>query len=203
MDVKTIHTTELETNTYVVVNGGKAFVVDPGDGAEEIAAYVKERGAETEAVLLTHAHFDHIGAVAALQRGGAKVIIHAEDAPLINSFKNLAFYTGKTVEKFTPDITVKGGEELTVADVKVRIVHTPGHTRGGVCYIADDIIFTGDTLFELSYGRTDFPTGSFAELKNSLLNKLFKLKGDYKVYPGHGNPTALDFEREHNPILTD
>lgn len=203
MDIKTFHTTELETNTYAVVNGGKAFVVDPGDGADEIAAYVKERGAETEAVLLTHAHFDHIGAVAALQRGGAKVIIHAADAPLIGSFKNLAFYAGKKVEKFTPDITVRGGEELTVAGISVHVIHTPGHTAGGVCYVAEDCIFSGDTLFELSYGRTDFPTGSFAELKNSLLNKLFAMKGDYKVYPGHGNPTMLSFEREHNPVLTD
>ena len=85
----------------------------------------------------------------------------------------------------------------------VRVIHTPGHTAGGVCYVAEDCIFSGDTLFELSYGRTDFPTGSFKELKNSVVNRLFALQGDYKVYPGHGAPTTLDFERAHNPILTD
>ena len=107
------------------------------------------------------------------------------------------------MEHFTPDVTVSGGETLDVAGIAVKVMHTPGHTAGGVCYIAEDCIFSGDTLFELSYGRTDFPTGSFKELKNSIVNKLFALKGDYKVFPGHGAPTTLQFEREHNPVLTD
>lgn len=203
MKIITIRTTALETNTYLVLNGAEAFVVDPGDNAEGILSAAKEEGAEVKWVLLTHAHFDHTGAVAALQAAGALVVMHRDDVPLISSFRNLAFYAGCKVDKFVPDVVVSGAETLDVCGLDVRVIHTPGHTSGGVCYIVGDSIFSGDTLFELSYGRTDFPTGSFKELKNSVVNKLFALKGDYKVYPGHGAPTTLQFEREHNPILTD
>lgn len=203
MKTITFHTTALETNTYLALNGERAFVVDPGADADKILAAAEAEGAKIEWVLLTHAHFDHIGGVAELQRAGAQVVLHRDDLGIVSSFKNLAFYAGVKVEKFLPDVTVSGGETLHVAGVKVRVIHTPGHTAGGVCYVADDIIFTGDTLFELSYGRTDFPTGSFKELKNSVLNKLFVLPGDYRLLPGHGAPTTLAFEREHNPILTD
>lgn len=203
MKTITFHTTALETNTYLAINGERAFVVDPGADADKILAAAEAEGAKIEWVLLTHAHFDHIGGVAELQRAGAQVVLHCDDLGIVSSFKNLAFYAGVKVEKFLPDVTVSGGETLDVAGVKVRVIHTPGHTAGGVCYVADDIIFTGDTLFELSYGRTDFPTGSFKELKNSVLNKLFVLPGDYRLLPGHGAPTTLAFEREHNPILTD
>ena len=203
MKTVTFHTTALETNTYLALNGERAFVVDPGADADKILAAAEAEGAKIEWVLLTHAHFDHIGGVAELQRAGAQVVLHRDDLSIVSSFKNLAFYAGVKVEKFLPDVTVSGGETLDVAGVKVRVIHTPGHTAGGVCYVADDIIFTGDTLFELSYGRTDFPTGSFKELKNSVLNKLFVLPGDYRLLPGHGAPTTLAFEREHNPILTD
>lgn len=203
MKTITFHTTALETNTYLALNGERAFVVDPGADADKILAAAEAEGAKIEWVLLTHAHFDHIGGVAELQHAGAQVVLHRDDLGIVSSFKNLAFYAGVKVEKFLPDVTVSGGETLDVAGVKVRVIHTPGHTAGGVCYVADDIIFTGDTLFELSYGRTDFPTGSFKELKNSVLNKLFVLPGDYRLLPGHGAPTTLAFEREHNPILTD
>lgn len=200
MKILTLTTTELATNTYIMVNGKEAFVVDPGDNADAILAAAAQEGATITEVLLTHGHYDHIGAVAELQRKGALVIMHRDDVHLTSSFKNLAFYSGKTVDKFLPDVTVSGGETLNVAGLDVRVIHTPGHTEGGVCYIVGDAIFSGDTLFELSYGRTDFPTGDFAKLKNSIVNKLFTLKENYTVYPGHGNPSTLDFERDNNPI---
>lgn len=203
MKIVTLHTTMLETDTYVVINGGRAFVVDPGADAERIIAAAEAEGAKIEWVLLTHAHFDHIGAAAALQREGAQIVLHRDDVKLIKSFQNLSVLAGVKVEHFTPDVTVAGGETLDVAGVSVKVIHTPGHTAGSVCYVAGDVIFSGDTLFALSYGRTDFPTGSFAQLKNSVVNKLFALEGDYKVLPGHEGPTTLDYERAHNPILTD
>ena len=203
MKIVTLHTTMLETDTYVVINGGRAFVVDPGADAERIIAAAEAEGAKIEWVLLTHAHFDHIGAAAALQREGAQIVLHRDDVKLIKSFQNLSVLAGVKVEHFTPDVTVAGGETLDVAGVSVKVIHTPGHTEGSVCYVAGDVIFSGDTLFALSYGRTDFPTGSFAQLKNSVVNKLFALEGDYKVLPGHEGPTTLDYERAHNPILTD
>ena len=203
MKIITLHTTMLETGTYVVINGGRAFVVDPGADAERIIAAAEAEGAKIEWVLLTHAHFDHIGAAAALQREGAQIVLHRDDVKLIKSFQNLSVLAGVKVEHFTPDVTVAGGETLDVAGVSVKVIHTPGHSAGSVCYVAGDVIFSGDTLFALSYGRTDFPTGSFAQLKNSVVNKLFALEGDYKVLPGHEGPTTLDYERAHNPILTD
>ena len=203
MKIVTLHTTMLETGTYVVINGGRAFVVDPGADAERIIAAAEAEGAKIEWVLLTHAHFDHIGAAAALQREGAQIVLHRDDVKLVKSFQNLSVLAGVKVEHFTPDVTVAGGETLDVAGVSVKVIHTPGHTAGSVCYVAGDVIFSGDTLFALSYGRTDFPTGSFAQLKNSIVNKLFALEGDYKVLPGHEGPTTLDYERAHNPILTD
>ena len=203
MKIVTLHTTMLETGTYDVINGGRAFVVDPGADAERIIAAAEAEGAKIEWVLLTHAHFDHIGAAAALQREGAQIVLHRDDVKLIKSFQNLSVLAGVKVEHFTPDVTVAGGETLDVAGVSVKVIHTPGHTAGSVCYVAGDVIFSGDTLFALSYGRTDFPTGSFAQLKNSVVNKLFALEGDYKVLPGHEGPTTLDYERAHNPILTD
>ena len=203
MKIVTLHTTMLETGTYIVINGGRAFVVDPGADAERIIAAAEAEGAKIEWVLLTHAHFDHIGAAAALQRDGAQIVLHRDDVKLIKSFQNLSVLAGVKVEHFTPDVTVAGGETLDVAGVSVKVIHTPGHTAGSVCYVAGDVIFSGDTLFALSYGRTDFPTGSFAQLKNSVVNKLFALEGDYKVLPGHEGPTTLDYERAHNPILTD
>lgn len=203
MKIVTLHTTMLETGTYVVINGGRAFVVDPGADAGRIIAAAEAEGAKIEWVLLTHAHFDHIGAAAALQREGAQIVLHRDDVKLIKSFQNLSVLAGVKVEHFTPDVTVAGGETLDVAGVSVKVIHTPGHTAGSVCYVAGDVIFSGDTLFALSYGRTDFPTGSFAQLKNSVVNKLFALEGDYKVLPGHEGPTTLDYERAHNPILTD
>ncbi len=203
MTITTFVTSPLDTNTYVVLNGDRAFVVDPGGRAEEIAAFVKKEGAVLEAVLLTHGHFDHTGGVAALQRDGAQVFLHRDDARLASSVANLAAVAGYSVEHFVPDITLVGGEKLTVAGVPVSVIHTPGHTAGGVCYDLGDTLFTGDTLFELSYGRTDFPSGNFAELKNSVLNRLFNLDGDRRVCAGHGAPTTLEFERKHNPIASD
>ncbi len=200
--MKLIHilTSPLDTNTYVVINGGEAFVVDPGDGADEIMRLIRAEGAKLTAVLLTHGHADHIGAVAALQREGAHVFIHRNDFDIASSFKNMAFALGYTVEKFTPDVLLAGGETLAIAGLKVKVMHTPGHTAGGVCYIVGNKIFTGDTLFYMSYGRTDFPTGNFKELKNSIINKLFALNEDYEVFSGHGDTTTLDFERRNNPV---
>ena len=135
MKTITFHTTALETNTYLALNGERAFVVDPGADADKILAAAEAEGAKIEWVLLTHAHFDHIGGVAELQRAGAQVVLHRDDLGIVSSFKNLAFYAGVKVEKFLPDVTVSGGETLDVAGVKVRVIHTPGHTAGGVCYV--------------------------------------------------------------------
>lgn len=209
MNIIRFITSPIETNTYLVVNGGRAFVVDPGGDAEKLFAASVECKAQIEAVLITHAHFDHIGGVAELQRlvaengGDVKIVMHKADADKIKSFKNLAFSAGKTVEPFTPDVLLSGGETLNAAGIEIKVIHTPGHSEGGVCYMSGDKIFVGDTLFFMSYGRTDFYDGNFQKLKNSILNKLFRLNGNFTLLPGHGDPTTLEFERKNNAINFD
>ncbi len=211
MKIVKIDTTPLHTNTYVVINGDSGFVIDPGDKAREIANALMQRRVKLDAILLTHAHFDHMAAVKDLQdifegREGnphVAIILHKQDTDKIKSYKNLGFALGIKVKPFEPDLLLNGGETLKVAGLDVKVIHTPGHTKGGVCYVADDVIFSGDTLFTASYGRTDLYDGSFDELKNSIINKLFRLSGEYHVLPGHGEPTTLELERVSNAILTD
>lgn len=195
-------TSSVVTNTYILdLGSGFGAIVDPGGDCGRITAFLSSRGLSAEAVLLTHAHFDHAGAAACLQRKGAKIYVHTADVGLLQSDGNLAAVFGEPFETFQPDVTVSGGDTLTLGDTVFTVLHTPGHTAGSVCYVAEKehVIFSGDTLFYLSAGRTDFPTGSGRQMLHSLRDVLFRLDGDYTVYPGHDRATTLHFEKEHNP----
>lgn len=209
-----LYTGPLDVNTYIVINGNVGFVVDPGGDAQEIYSIFRKQKAKIEAILLTHAHFDHIGGVAELCRIASKgedgkenpqdaptVFLHKDELEKIGSYKNMGFSMNANPEKFVPDILLKGGETLKIAGLDVKVIHTPGHAKGSLCYVISDKIFVGDTLFFMSYGRTDFYDGNAKDLKNSIVNKLFSLKGNYTILPGHGEPTTLDFERVNNPVL--
>ena len=206
-----LYTGPLEVNTYIVVNGDSGFVVDPGGDADEIFAIFKKQKAKIDAILLTHAHFDHIGGVAQLVKIASEsegktqstptVFLHRDEVEKIGSYKNMGFSMNANPEKFVPDVLLKGGETLDISGLKVQVIHTPGHSKGGVCYVVGNKIFVGDTLFFTSYGRTDFYDGNAKDLKNSIVNKLFNLKGNYTLLPGHGEPTTLEFERVNNPII--
>lgn len=153
-------------------------------------------------ILLTHGHYDHIGGVERVrEQYGAKVVISKEDEPMLSSGKlSLAVFTGGEVTYTNADMTVRDGDSLMLGNTKIKVMATPGHTKGGLCYIAEDCIFTGDTLFCCSCGRTDFPGGSGEEMLQSL-RKIKALEGDYKVYPGHDEVTTLDFERKNNSYM--
>ena len=153
-------------------------------------------------ILLTHGHFDHIiGVKSVKEKYGAQVVISKEDEPMLNSSKlSLAAFCNAPQNNVDADIIVKDGDEITLGKTKIKVMATPGHTSGSVCYIAENCIFSGDTLFYCSCGRTDFPSGSPEQMMSSL-QKLKALDGDYKVYTGHNNITTLDFERKNNPYM--
>lgn len=153
-------------------------------------------------ILLTHGHFDHIiGVKSVKEKYGAQVVISKEDEPMLNSSKlSLAVFCNAPQNNVDADIIVKDGDEITLGEIKIKVMATPGHTSGSVCYIAESCIFSGDTLFYCSCGRTDFPSGSPEQMMSSL-QKLKALDGDYKVYTGHNNLTTLDFERKNNPYM--
>lgn len=213
--VETIISGIFDTNTYVVFDekSKQGFVVDPSDGYEVIKDFLTSQGVELQAVLVTHGHFDHIGSVARLQRDGAKVYMSREDeSKIVNQNNYLATMLGITTQPFTIDEYVEDGQNLLIAGANIRVLATAGHSRGGVCYLCDDVsyrgkryvrvAFCGDTIFRDSYGRTDFSDGDFATLKQSI-TKILNLQGDILLLTGHGESTTSAYERNNNPIFYD
>ena len=194
---------EIEANCFFVTDDEEnlAFLVDTGDYSFELKKRIKEFGAEkVKYILLTHGHLDHIGYASEMREEfpSAKIVIGKDDAHFTNEDDlNLSSLFGMTFRHFDADILVEDGSELAFGSKKIKVISTPGHTKGGVCYIFGDCIFTGDTLFRGCIGRTDFPTSSKEDMKKSL-EKLEALDGNYKVYCGHESNTTLDHERKNN-----
>ena len=195
----------IATNCYIVSdeNTKKAFIVDPGGDAERIKNKVAESGLTVEAILLTHGHFDHMMAVDELRDCyGAKVYLgEAEKELIANAQQNVSAMFGKPMTT-TADVFVKDGEILNIAGFFIQVIATPGHTKGGVCYYMkeQEAAFSGDTIFQCSVGRTDFPGGSQSELSRSIREKLFVLPDDTQLFPGHGDSTVVSYERKYNPF---
>lgn len=200
-----MQTGPLDVNTYIVheKSSKECIVIDPGDG-ERVKKYIDSVNLKCTHILLTHGHFDHMMGVAYLKKEtGAQVLIHEADAAALTSDKyNLSAFTGMTTEKCEPDGTLTDGDVVKAAGVEITTMHTPGHSKGSVCYIieSDKVVFSGDTLFYLSVGRTDLFNSDEKDLVYSILYKLYTLSGEYTVLPGHGEATELQFEKENNPV---
>lgn len=180
-----------------------AAVIDPGGDAEDIMKYIDEHGLTLQYILLTHGHGDHIGGIPDIKaKKDVPVFIHEGDASMLrNANINLSkLMSGPDIE-IIPDRLLKDGEMIKLGALELHIIHTPGHTPGGICIKVNDILFTGDTLFANSIGRTDFEGGSFEQIIDSIKSKLLVYDDQTKVFPGHGPVSTIGRERIANPFI--
>ena len=194
LKMKTLPLGAYQTNCYLVwdENSPSCVVIDPGYEPDAVLLEAKKLGKEIAAILLTHGHFDHVGAVRDLAaETDCPVYIHEADLSMPQQMTaGPLYYTNLCGE----------GDRLELAGLSFKVLHTPGHTPGSVCYMCENVLFSGDTLFWGSCGRTDLPGGSWSTIRTSLL-RLRDLPGDFDVYPGHGDATKLSFERNFNPYM--
>lgn len=207
MQVTTIPSGMLDANAYLLTDevSGQSALIDAPSADGRLWEEVVRRGNSIRYILLTHGHIDHIAGVQAIRDAtGAKVGIHPADANCLqDGLASLAKWLGLSLSShpnIQPDLLVEEGDTLPLGTESIEVLHTPGHTQGGVCYRCKDLLFTGDTLFYGSYGRTDFPGGSLGEIRLSC-RRLVTLSGIHRVLPGHGGETTLEQERDTNPIF--
>lgn len=197
----------LQTNCYIVGSEttSEAAIIDPGGSADAILSEVKQHGLTVTLIINTHAHVDHIAANAEIQDATkAHLAIHDLDAAsLTDPMASLSFFVGASSTSPTPDQLLKAGDRIQVGTVSLEVLHTPGHTPGSISLWseAERVVFTGDALFSMGIGRTDFPGGSHETLIRSIREKLFSLPGDTTVYSGHGPETTIQQEKSSNPWL--
>lgn len=203
--IESIVTPGMGVNCYLVScdKTKKAIVIDPGAGTKKIRNWLKERNLDITLIVLTHGHYDHIGSVENLRSEfKVELAIHQEDAEMLtNPVKNLSRYSGLDITLLPAEIILQDNQELTVGEMKIKILHTPGHTPGSICLLTEEGLLSGDTLFDGSVGRTDFPGGDTRKLLKSIQNKLMVLKDDVQVFPGHESTTTIGRERESNPFI--
>ena len=205
MIVKTLAVGPIMANCFVLgcENTAEAAVIDPGDEPDRILATLADNNLTAKLIINTHGHFDHVGANRKLKEAtGAPILIHALDTPMLSQLAGSAAAWGMVAENSPPpDREIEDGDQVNFGNITLTVLHTPGHTPGGISLYTDTEVFVGDTLFAGSIGRTDFAGGSFETLKNSIQQKLFTLNEDLVVYPGHNNPTTIGTEKRTNPFV--
>lgn len=197
----------LQANTYLAVDEktNEGFIVDPGGYNKVLTKEVRDNDVNIKYIILTHGHSDHICGVNEhkAEFPDAKIVAYKDEEAMLEN-PNLNQSPGFGVPYSTKaDILVSDGDELKVGDVTLKFIHTPGHTEGGMCIYVKEAkaLFSGDTLFRQSIGRTDFPGGSYKEIMDSICKKLFLLPDDTNVFPGHMGTTSIGFEKENNPFV--
>lgn len=212
MEIKGFCLGAFRTNCYLVENDGKAFLVDPGDQAEDVIAYLKKLGCDLKAILITHGHIDHLGAAAAISEAlGAEIVFPEKELDYLdNRTYPLMFETAGELQKFKDYVMQSGkgrliadGAELSIAGIEIRAIEVPGHTDHSMVYHvpAEKVLFSGDTLFEASVGRTDMYAGDPFDLVVNIKEKLLTLPKDTIVLPGHSGATSIEREIRQNPYL--
>ena len=195
----------LQVNCYILADEKTkdAVVIDPGDDAGDILKIIKDKGFAVKYIVITHAHFDHIGAIKTLKEAtGAQILMHQDDEKLLKAAEHQGSLFGmESVASPPADRMLKHGDVITAGEVSLKVLHTPGHSQGGICLLEQGIVFTGDSLFAGSIGRTDLPGGDLKTLLGSIKKNLMTLPDDTKVYCGHGPATTIGEEREENPYL--
>lgn len=208
MLIETLVVGSFAANCYIVASsaGGKALVIDPGADAATILKTVQRMGLSISVIVLTHAHIDHVGAVREVkEKSGARFALHeAEKGLIMGGPMRMLTALGVSPVKSPPppDRLLKDGDRIDVDDLSFEVLHTPGHSSGGICLLGHGAVFSGDTLFNYGIGRTDFPGCSHERLMKSIHDKLMVLPDETVVYPGHGPPTTIGAERQGNPFLS-
>lgn len=205
MIIKTLAVGPIMANCYIVgcESSKQAAVIDPGDETDKILMALAEARLTVKYILNTHGHFDHVGGNRRMKDAtGAELLIHSDDTRMLESLPQAAAAFGLSAESSPPpDRTIAEGDTITFGDITLRVLHTPGHSPGGVSFHSNGAVFVGDTLFAGSIGRTDFEGGDFNTLISSIKNKLFPLGDDVTVYTGHGPTTTIGQEKQMNPFL--
>ncbi len=181
----------------------EAVVIDPGGDADTILLSLADAKLKVKYIINTHGHFDHVSANGKMKDAtGADILIHPLDAPMLEKLSSNAAFFGVSVENSPPcDQTLEEGDTVSFGDITLKVIHTPGHTPGGISLYTNGIVFVGDTLFAGSIGRTDFPGGDFNTLISSIKTKLFNMEDDMRVFSGHGPETSIGVEKRHNPFV--
>ncbi len=205
MKINSIVVSEFQTNCYVYWNEktSRGIIIDPGDEADKIFKFISENNINIDYILLTHAHIDHISAVKNIKEiTDAKTFLHKDDLTLYKNLKKQGELYGMILDD-PPEIDkfIKDGDNIKFEDLTINVIHTPGHSPGSVCFKNEDILFSGDTLFNLGIGRTDLWGGSLTEINKSITEKLFSLDDEIIVYPGHGPKTDIGYEKMNNPFV--
>lgn len=205
MIIKSLSVGPIMANCYILgcEKTKTAVVIDPGDEAGRILMALAESRLTLKYILNTHGHFDHVGANKALKDAtGADILIHPDDAAMLADLSGMASAMGMHIENSPPpDRTIRDGDLITFGQITLTVIHTPGHSPGGVSFYTNGVLFPGDTLFAGSVGRTDFPGGDFNKLKESIQKRLFVLSDEVVVYPGHMGKTTIGMEKRYNPFV--
>lgn len=203
MELEILYNGMFDSNSYLLVENNEAVLIDAGVPAKRVLDTLARKNAKLKHILLTHGHIDHICSADEIRKNtGASILIHENDSSaLTDAGKNLSsdFFSPMVYGK--ADRELSEGDEIELGKVTIKVIHTPGHSKGGCCFLAEDKLFSGDSLFAGSIGRTDFYDGNYSELISSIRNKLFTLPEKTVVYPGHGYETTIGNEINNNPFL--